>query len=1028
MRPKPTPVSSKQSENTRINNNMGSFGSPVSSGGQPLSNNAPRGSKIPWSGIAAGAGSGHSPANSNVPMSFASAAALSMSRSTNNGGRSSIGSPSLSRATLPRSQLANTGHHSTSNNQKKSSASFAPKPDWDDPRDAELFQQFDDTRDPSSETVLLENSGGRNYSVSEMLNIYEDMKRGNTFKPSVEQKNDLFHSILPNQPAVLDHSLHHQPFHQEAQQQQQPPDSASNNDAKPFGTLGNSNSAGNANGNSSSFADRLFSAKPNLSEPHKDDFSQHKALNQSENAATESPASSIVLPGVTSSSWSPFGATTTSLATNPEPVYKTNGILPKNDLFGGGVGFHTSTPPPGIASPMPTLITAENTNWIYKDPSGFEQGPFNGLRMQEWYASKWLQETLLIRRVEETEFYMLKDLMGRVNNFSEPFLVSQLPASRVMFFDDPQQRIQEEMLARQRELLRRQQLQQQFATLQLQQQNTGWGSPLTTPMSPMSPWTQSQPLSQPQPLSSYGNNNPFDFSGLSGSQVNLAHMNNGVWQPRAPGSIPQTPRRIPSLSDLNSQNPEPASLKRSILAELEDSGPQSHLTSHKGLLYEDEELLTKEDFDASQSAIRPPSKPSPISNEEVTPKPEPISFVDEQESVKESSKPAETATKKSRLSKSKGKKSVPVSGQQTPSVARLNGSKDDELAEELTKELEHMQVEEDATMFEETIASFPDASPKPVAPVLAPWAKKEVGKSKAPSLKEIQEIEAAERKTRKAQQLQASAAIAAQISRSGASTPVSSSAPALPSGATWATVGVPSPSTAPKKTLAQIQKEEEENNRKRNPLASAPPSGARRYVDIAAPSASASFFSRPSVPSAVNAGPVTGGAWTTVGPGGKRVGNGLTSAPGSVPPSAASSPTHRKVEPVARVVAATTSVPTGIKLSSSGEEFLNWCKTSLQDLQSGVNQTELLSMLFSLPASSESKEIIAESIYSSSTTMDGRRFAEEFLKRRKTADNEISGNFTWSDVLTKTSTAAKPVSDGWNVSFKVVGKKKGRRE
>ena len=96
-------------------------------------------------------------------------------------------------------------------------------------------------------------------------------------------------------------------------------------------------------------------------------------------------------------------------------------------------------------------------------------------------------------------------------------------------------------------------------------------------------------------------------------------------------------------------------------------------------------------------------------------------------------------------------------------------------------------------------------------------------------------------------------------------------------------------------------------------------------------------------------------------------------------------------------------------------------------MNQGVNQTELLSMLVSLPATADSKEIIADIIYANSSTMDGRRFAEEFLKRRKVADQENNGN-SWSDIIQRAASASKPaVNDGWNTSFKVVGKKKGRK-
>ncbi len=98
-------------------------------------------------------------------------------------------------------------------------------------------------------------------------------------------------------------------------------------------------------------------------------------------------------------------------------------------------------------------------------------------------------------------------------------------------------------------------------------------------------------------------------------------------------------------------------------------------------------------------------------------------------------------------------------------------------------------------------------------------------------------------------------------------------------------------------------------------------------------------------------------------------------------------------------------------------------------------------------------EIISDSVYASSQTLDGRRFAEEFVRRRKLADTGIvepapgppgmvaggadgknaNAGGGWSEVAKKPG--AKDKDDGAgagnvnaNASFKVVaGKKKGKR-
>lgn len=86
-------------------------------------------------------------------------------------------------------------------------------------------------------------------------------------------------------------------------------------------------------------------------------------------------------------------------------------------------------------------------------------------------------------------------------------------------------------------------------------------------------------------------------------------------------------------------------------------------------------------------------------------------------------------------------------------------------------------------------------------------------------------------------------------------------------------------------------------------------------------------------------------------------------------------------------------------------------------------------------------EIISDSVYASSQTLDGRRFAEEFVRRRKLADKgvvEPAANATqvnmgvdnkagaggWSEVAKKNP----PAKEESNSAFKVVAtKKKGKR-
>lgn len=845
------------------------------------------------------------------------------------------------------------------------------------------------------------------------------------------------------------------------------------------------------------------------------------------------------------SPWSPFGngsannasaASNNALGDTNSPAIGSSilsglGANPGGSLGGipGGVppGLMNTPPPPGIG--IPILISPEQIEWVYKDMRDNEQGPFNALLMQEWFSKSWFQDDLLIRRREETEYYTLKDFMARVNNVIKPFLVHLPPVKLGNFYDQQQQ--QQENFVRQRELLLKHQLQQQQQQQQIpalqqfqqhqqqQQQVPAWGSmsPITTPMSPMSPWSQAQGrihippqqqlggLTDQNAMASANAQQGFGFTGHPGSQINLttSHLTNDPWQ-RAPGSIPHTPRRIPSIGSFNNNNNNNNNdnnvLNNSNIIGLSNAfagntGPTNaspavlQLNLHSEV--ETEDTANKDTFPSeisppapAHAAIQPPNKTSPRAQQEfmystVSPISAPVDLEASVSSLEEKlaavkaigkadasqsnevttqeneeivfdrkTKKAAVSESETSIEENRNKEwEAEVAGNEVIDVV-VDPSVAPTLVEKPNTELPPLEIEPVSEDQPSSTVTSPTTSTAPTKPVLAPWAKKETkAKPKTLSLKEIQEIDAAERKTRKAQQ-QAAAAILQASRAAAAAANTSSSSPALPSGATWASVGVTS--TTPKKTLAQIQKEEEEAA-KRNKQSFAGVSAASTLstaniansaASVVASGAGAATKRYADIGTASGAPGARGGAWTTVGPGGKKVGSAAAPTAASVPapvasaaPSTTSAPPSRKPS----VVATSLSSASPSNISTASEDFLNWCKGSLTDLHSGVNRTELLSMLLSLPASNESKEIIADTIYSNSTTMDGRRFADEFIKRRMNADSENNGSAAgsnsassaaggnWSDILSRTKPAAAS-SDGWNVPFKVVSKKKNRRE
>lgn len=133
--------------------------------------------------------------------------------------------------------------------------------------------------------------------------------------------------------------------------------------------------------------------------------------------------------------------------------------------------------------------------------------------------------------------------------------------------------------------------------------------------------------------------------------------------------------------------------------------------------------------------------------------------------------------------------------------------------------------------------------------------------------------------------------------------------------------------------------------------------------------------------------------------------------------------------------------------NTPSHEFLKWLGDSLKGLDHSVNGKyltslrtkltcelveEIMSMLLSFPldADSSTLEIISDTIYANSTTLDGRRFAAEFVAKRK-ADTAArskgtldtgKGLFKPVSIADVVKAVPKPTQPEWG--FKVVNKKK----
>jgi len=349
-------------------------------------------------------------------------------------------------------------------------------------------------------------------------------------------------------------------------------------------------------------------------------------------------------------------------------------------------------------------------------------------------------------------------------------------------------------------------------------------------------------------------------------------------------------------------------------------------------------------------------------------------------------------------------------------------------------------------------------SPSPPAsaqPKLTAWTNEDEAKVKPSgvilSLREIQEVEAKKIDARKAAERErervtrATAAVAIVTEESQAFTaswglPTSQAGvarnvqqketPAPPSAAaSTPAVWVNSTKSQPtKKSMKEIQEEEE--RRKKTALKETAAAAARRAY------AETTNKVTPSVPA-------TGSAWTTVGPSGKNA----VGIPTATRPSLTSTSSTVGVSGLPIAARANGSTGPRSPAASAGKasipriedypvapshEFLKWLSDSLKGLNSSVNVEEIVSMLLSFPMDPDSStaEIISEMIYANSTTLDGRRFASEFVSRRKMDAASrpkvtgVAGSTTKPvSIADVVKAQPKPAQQEWG-GFKVVNKKK----
>lgn len=596
-----------------------------------------------------------------------------------------------------------------------------------------------------------------------------------------------------------------------------------------------------------------------------------------------------------------------------------------------------SAPQAADSSQQRIMVMPDRMRWVYLDPQQNVQGPFTGLEMNDWYKANFFTPDLRVKKAEDPEFEPLGQLIRRIGNSREPFLVPQWgvaygapmassdnattnnggqvvpPLStvfpsfgRTLTADEQnnlERRKQEEqyILAQQREFALRQQAVGRFpgqpglqhhSSAQSLQSQPSFGS-IASPIGGMQGHMQQNQFGGMPP--SGGNTGSF-FDAVGEGRANLTQGADLPLGEDELAHLSQNERSIfAALQEQHEQQQADAATDdrgfRTGLPDVDQLGPDAE--GFKERLQEFNTL--RAEHDAQEAAQGEQQTEEGQAAEEPTPR---------------QAGPA-------RISKSKkSKKMIPLVHDEDASLS-------------LTQQVQQTQaavaaaqtaVEPDMPMpfpppssstplpaptaqrvrsnlpdqYNRSQSGTPDEDAAPAEPPpMAPWAKEASNEApKGPSLKEIQEAEA--RKAAQAEEAASALRKAAleqetfmlrekekQAAAAAAGLPASSTwgqtASPVSSGSPWtkpATIKAPAPgfnqaaaSSSSKKTLAEIQAEEERRKQKAKDVAvqsNVPAPSSKSYANLAGKPGQPF----PGAPSA-NVAPPPGAGWNTVGAGGK---------------------------------------------------------------------------------------------------------------------------------------------------------------
>lgn len=677
----------------------------------------------------------------------------------------------------------------------------------------------------------------------------------------------------------------------------------------------------------------------------------------------------------------------------------------------------------------------DRMRWIYRDPQGNTQGPWTGLEMHDWFKAGFFSPDLQIKKLEDPEFEPLAQLVRRIGNSREPFLVPQIgiphgpdpgaapwtastsgtaqppfPGSFPSFGttltaeqqNALERRKQEEqyLMARQKEHLAQQQAmmkQMQLHTVphginphQLQHHSSAHSlhsqpsfgslaSPLGYQPSPIQgPMQQQQPQNAP---GFFDAGAPMRQNTLPNAGPQVLGADLGTSQDQLPALLDRLnvnrpePFAFGSPSSFTGRQPENLIHPQQVATMLQDRArlqqeQEQFDSAHGDSLFDQQ---AREERLRQFHAMRAQEGESGMRTAEGLPT-HPAAPPSQQGA-------AHTTTQESQTTATADESGLSLS-QQVQKAASVQRQQQEEEKQQ-SQSSEGAWTTKNESGMPRPFPPPPSASPLPApaaqrnrqnvaeslaansrsqtqtpveAPTtsIAPWARDANELPKGPSLKEIQEAEA-----RSAAQREEVAAAARRAQLLAEQERISQSqaqaAPGLPSTANWASGGAATPTsgsvwnnsgqpaaTGAKKTLAQIQKEEEA--RKQRVAAASAAASAASQVASPSPTQSAQstvkryadLASKAPAPATTTA---SSGAWTTVGAGGKpKPSPAGPAAPRSVSGTVAAAPTAPKPKPVVapRTVSVSSTPPANP--NQAMEEFTKWAKLSLgKGLNSNIN-------------------------------------------------------------------------------------------